>query len=128
MLGAGAAINALAFSGSNWMFHQLSSSDEERKRHDLAIENEQKARNSWLKRRQEEFDAERKRREQAKSAEYNLQELDASMLEYAQAWEAANPRPQFNQFYHPSEQQKGKDRLGALVAVAVVGGAAWYFL
>ena len=121
-------INALAFSGSNYMFHQLSSSDEERIRHDRAIESEQKARNTWLRKRQETLDAERKRREQAKTSEYHMQELDASMREYAKAWEAANPEPQLHQYYHPSPQQKRKDYMGAIVAIAAIGGVAYYFL
>ena len=41
----GALINALAFSGSNFLFSSLSeeSIDKERKRHDKAIENLQRA-------------------------------------------------------------------------------------
>ena len=40
----GAAINALAFSGSNYLFSKISDHGaQERKRHDLAIEKLQKA-------------------------------------------------------------------------------------
>ena len=43
----GAAINAIAFSGSNYLFSKLSDHGEaERKRHDLAMEDFQKARDS----------------------------------------------------------------------------------
>ena len=50
MLIRGAAINALAFSGSNYLFSKLSDHDEaERKRHDLAMEKFQKARDQWNK-------------------------------------------------------------------------------
>ena len=46
----GAAINALAFSGSNYLFSKLSDHGEaERKRHDLAMEDFQKARDEWNK-------------------------------------------------------------------------------
>ena len=46
----GAAINAQAFSGSNYLFSKLSDHGEaERKRHDLAMENFQKARDEWNK-------------------------------------------------------------------------------
>ena len=62
MLASGALINALAFSGSNFLFHKLSSSDVERKRHDLALERYTKDHYAWLERRQNKLDIERKRR------------------------------------------------------------------
>ena len=51
----GALINALAFSGSNFLFSGLSkeSIDKEQKRHDKAIEDLQRAQIEWAKRRQE---------------------------------------------------------------------------
>ena len=51
-------INALAFSGSNFLFSRLSreSIDAERKRHDKAIEDLQRAQISWTKERQERLD------------------------------------------------------------------------
>ena len=38
MMIGGAFVNAFAFSGSNFLFHKLSSESEERKRHDKAME------------------------------------------------------------------------------------------
>ena len=51
----GALVNALAFSGSNFLFSRLSreSIDKERKRHDKAIENMQRAQIEWARKRQE---------------------------------------------------------------------------
>ena len=53
----GAFINALAFSGSNFLFSSLSkeSIDKERKRHDKAIEDMQRAPIEWAKKRQEQL-------------------------------------------------------------------------
>ena len=50
--------NALAFSGSNFLFSSLSkeSIDKERKRHDKAIEDLQRAQIEWAKKRQERLD------------------------------------------------------------------------
>ena len=127
-LAGGAVINALTFSGSNFLFHKLSSSDEERKRHDLAIEAYQRDHNKWIEKRQEEIDAEQKRRRAAQRSENHLQELDASMREYAQAWETKNPEPKFYQYYHPSSEQKKKDYLGGFMAIIAIGGVAWYVL
>ena len=49
----GALINALAFSGSNFLFSSLSkeSIDKERKRHDKAIEDLQRAQIEWAKKK-----------------------------------------------------------------------------
>ena len=47
----GALVNALAFTGSNYLFSSLSkeSIDKERKRHDKAIEDLQRAQIEWAK-------------------------------------------------------------------------------
>ena len=49
-----AIINALAFSGSNFLFSSLSkeSIERERKRHDKAIEDMQRAQIEWAKKKQ----------------------------------------------------------------------------
>ena len=54
----GAMINALAFSGSNFLFSRLSreSINAEQKRHDKAIEDLQRAQINWAKKRQERLD------------------------------------------------------------------------
>ena len=54
----GALINVPAFSGSNFLFSGLSkeSIDKERKRHDKAIEDLQRAQIEWAKKRQERLD------------------------------------------------------------------------
>ena len=51
----GALVNALAFTGSNYLFSSLSkgSIDKEQKRHDKAIEDFQRAQIEWTKKRQE---------------------------------------------------------------------------
>ena len=127
-LAGGALINAVAFSGTNYMFHNLSSSDEERHSHNLKIEIFQKDHNAWIEKRQNNIDAEQKRKRAARTAEDHMRELDASMREYARAWETANPEPKFYQYYHPSEDHKKKDYLGTFVAVAAIGGVAYYVL
>ena len=128
IMAGGAVINALAFSGSNFLFHKLSASDEERKRHDLAIESYQRDHNKLIEERQQKIDAEQQRRRAAQRSESHLQELDQSMREYAKAWEVRNAEPKFYQYYHPSENQKKKDYLGGLVAIVAISGIAYYVL
>ena len=54
----GVLVNALAFTGSNYLFSSLSkeSIDKEQKRHDKAIEDLQRAQIEWAKKRQEQLD------------------------------------------------------------------------
>ena len=57
MLVGGAIVNALAFTGSNFLFSQLGKhSDEERQRHDKAIEQLETAKNEWNQKRAERLD------------------------------------------------------------------------
>ena len=51
-------MNALAFTGSSYLFSRLSkdSIDTDRKRHDLAIEQLQKSQIQWTHKRQEQID------------------------------------------------------------------------
>ena len=58
MLVGGAMGNALAFSGSNYLFSMLRSSDlnEERKRHDQAVEHLQATQAKWSRKRTERLD------------------------------------------------------------------------
>ena len=58
MLVGGAMVNALAFSGTNYLFSMLRSSDlnEEHKRHDLAVEQLQAAQAKWSRKRTERLD------------------------------------------------------------------------
>ena len=55
MLMGGALANALAFTGSSYLFHRLSedSINAERKRHDLVIEALQAAQIEWAHKRQQ---------------------------------------------------------------------------
>ena len=55
MMIGGAVVNALAFTGSNYLFSTLSSS-EERKRHDLALEKLQHDRDTWNQARLQRID------------------------------------------------------------------------
>ena len=58
MLIGGALLNALAFTGSSYLFHRLSADniDAETKRHDAAIDALQKAQIEWAHKRQQRID------------------------------------------------------------------------
>ena len=53
----GTVVNTLAFSGTNFVFSRLTDhGEEERKRHDLALERLQKARDEWNEDRMKRLD------------------------------------------------------------------------
>ena len=58
MMVGGAIVNAVAFSGSNFLFSMFGhqKAEEERKWHNLAREQLQRARDSWNKKRTERLD------------------------------------------------------------------------
>ena len=76
-------VNALDFSGTNFPFSKLTDHDEEkRKRHYLALENLQRARNEWNKDRMKRFNFINKRlREQNKARAY-INDTNEALLEY----------------------------------------------
>ena len=107
----GAEINALAFSGSNYMFSKLSGHGEaERKRHDKAIENLQKANAEWAKKRRERLDFIIQELQRERHAEKTFTEIDEAMEAYYVATDKKLPplksKPILSDFYHPSAQQK----------------------
>ena len=96
----GAGINALAFSGSNYMFSKLSNHGEKL----------QKDRNSWVKERQQRLDFINQQLQRERHAEHTFSEVDDAMDAYYIATEKKLPplrsKPVLSDFYHPSDQQK----------------------
>ena len=84
MLIGGALANALAFTGSSYLFHRLSADniDAERKRHDAAIEALQKAQVEWAHKRQERINFINNQLRLEQKAETKFTEVNEAMREY----------------------------------------------
>ena len=84
MLIGGALANALAFTGSSYLFHKLSkdSINAERKRHDAAIEALQAAQLEWARKRQQKIDFINNQLRLEQKAETKFTELNDAMREY----------------------------------------------
>jgi len=80
MIGS-AAVNSLAFSGSNFLFSSLSSSAE-RKRHDLTLEKLQHDRDSWNQSRLQRIDYINEQLKKQGHAENTFQNVDNAMRQY----------------------------------------------
>ena len=114
MLVGGALVNALAFSGSNYLFTILRSSgvDEERKRHDKAVEQLQAAQASWSRKQTERLDFISEELRRQGHAVKTFRDVDTAMQEYAQVTghnlDPMGPKPQLADFYSPSDGQKDR--------------------
>ena len=84
MLIGRALVNALAFTGSSYLFHRLSADNinAERKRHDLVIEKLQKAQIEWVHKRQQRIDFINKQLRLERKVETKFTELNDAMREY----------------------------------------------
>ena len=125
----GAVVNALAFNGTNFVFSRLTDHGaEERKRHDLALEKLQRARDEWNRDRTKRLDFINKRLREKNEARTYINNVDEAMLEYYRVFtkqiKPLPPEPELSDFYHPSENQKN----GKLLFIAVGTGIATYAL
>ena len=133
MLIGGALANALAFTGSSYLFSKLSkdSIDKERKRDDLAIEQLQKAQIEWAQKRQERIDFINKQLRLERKVETKFTELNDAMREYHEVLGHELPplpqEPVLSDFYTPSDEQHNREL--ALVALSMIGigGVLYYF-
>ena len=125
----GAVVNALAFSGTNFVFSRLTDHGaEERKRHDLALEKLQRAWDEWNRDRMKRIEFMNRRLGEKNEARAYINNVDEAMLEYyrvfAKQIKPLPPEPELSDFYHPSENQKN----GELLFVVVGTGIATYAL
>ena len=126
-IGRGAVVNALTFSGTNFVFSRFTDQgEEERKRHDLALEKLQRAKEEWNRDRIKRLDVVNKRLREKNEARAYINNVDQAMLEYyrvfAKQIKSLPPEPQLLNFYHPSDTQKH----GELLFVALGTGIATY--
>ena len=105
----GAIINALAFSGSNFLFSTLSkeSIEKERKAHDEAIEDMQRVQIEWAKKRQERLDYINNEIMKEHKVEERFTDLNSAMQQYflvtGRQLEPLPLKQVFSDFYVPSE-------------------------
>ena len=76
-------MNALAFSGTNFVFNRLTDhSAEERKRHDLAEEKLQRAKDKWNEDRMKQLDFINKRLRKQNKVKAYINDIDEAVLEH----------------------------------------------
>ena len=132
MLIGGAIANALAFTGSSYLFHRLSADniDAERKRHDAATEALQAAQLEWVQKRQQGIDFINNQLRLEQKAETKFTELNEAMREYHEVFGHELPpllqEPVLSDFYTPTDEQHYR-ALG-FIALSMIGirGVLYY--
>ena len=126
MMVADAAVNALAFSGSNYYFSKLGEKEakKERERHDKATEQMRAAHDAWSKRRTEELDRQ-------KHVVQTFRDVSAAMSDYdsvltGEILGPLEPEPQLSDFYTPSSAQKDRE-ISFVIGGMVVAGLVTYY-
>ena len=109
VMAGGALVNALAFSGTNFIFSQFGNHGKEIKRHNLAMKQFTRDREEYSRKRQQRFDYINKTLRQQKHAEQTFSDLDkAGRLYYQVTGNQLPPlkEPKFSDYYNPSRKQK----------------------
>jgi len=141
MMIGGAVVNALAFTGGNYLFSMIGKSGEaekERKRHDLAIEQLQQAEFEYQHKRQLRLDYLNKQLRAEEHSALVFEDVDAAAHEY---WLVtggdqekfdkapdAGAEPTLTEYYSPSTSQKDYELLFMAGGLALTGWTAFKFL
>ena len=129
----GAVVNALAFSGTNFLFSGLMDHGEkERKRHNLALEKLQRARDEWNEDRMKRLDFINKRLRETNEARAYINNVDEAMLEYYRVFtkqiKTMPLKPQLSDFYQPSGAQQNGELLFVTVGTCIATYALYKYL
>ena len=119
-----ALVNALAFSGTNFIFGQIGDHGKtEMKRHNLAMEQLSKARDEYNIVRQQRLDYINKTIRDQNHAEQTFSDLDDAMLKYYEYRKSASMSdpPKESDFYNPSRQEKDTGIALIIGSMTVVG-------
>ena len=136
MLIGGVLANALAFTGSSYLFHRLSADniEAERKRHDSAIEKLQKAQIEWTHKRQQRIDCINNQLRLERKAETKFTELNNAMRECHEVFGhelsgALQPllrEPVLSDFYTPTDEQHYRELGFIALSMIGIGGVLYY--
>ena len=131
MLVGGSTVNALAFSGSNYLFSMLRSSDlnEERKRHDQAVEQLQAAQAKLSRKRTKRLDWISEDFRRQGPAVQIFRNVDDAMCEYSRftgtKLDPLGPEPKLSDFYVPSIGQRDREIAFVVLGMAATGLVAY---
>ena len=133
LLIGGALANALAFTGSSYLFHRLSADniDAERKRHDAAIEKLQAAQIKLVHNRQQRIDFINNQLRLERKAETKFTELNDATREHHEVFgHELPPLPResvLSDFYTQTDEQHYRELGFIALSMIGIGGVLYYF-
>ena len=124
---------SILFTIGSFVFSRLADhGTEERKRHDLALEKLQRARDEWNKDRMKRLNFMNKRLREKNEARTYINNVDEAMFEYyrvfAKQIKPLPPEPELSDFYHPSEIQKNGELLFVVMGTSIATYALYKYL
>ena len=128
----GALANALAFTGSSYLFHRLfqDSIDAKRKRHDAAIEKLQATQIECAHKHQQRIDFFNNQLRLERKAETKFTELNGTMREYHEVFGQEIPplprEPVLSDFYTPTDEQHYRELGFIVLSMIGIGGALYH--
>jgi hypothetical protein len=132
MLLGGAIANAVAFTRSSYLFSKLSGSDveDERRRHNAAIEQLQAAQAAWAKKRTQRLDFIQEQLRREGHAVQTFKDVDEAVQEYylvtGKRLDPLTEEPQLTDFYTPSGSQQAREIQFIVLALAAAGVTGYY--
>ena len=128
----GALVNAISFTGTNFLFSQFGGHGEEMKRHNLAIEKFTKARDEYTRQRLQRLDFINQTLRDQRHAEQTFSDLGAAMQRYYEVTGNQLPplgkEPLLSDFYNPSRQHKDGELAFTIGGMALVGFLAYKYM
>ena len=124
-------VNALAFSGSNYLFTMLRSSDlnQERKGYDQAVEQLQAAQAKWSRKRTLRLDWISEDLRHQGHAAHTFRDVDDAMREYSRVTgkklDPLGPEPKLSDVYVPSRGQRDREIAFIVLGMATTGLVAY---
>ena len=141
MMVGGAVVNALAFTGGNYLFSLFGKSgdaEKERKRHDLAVEALQRAESEYQHKRQQRLDYLNQQLRAEQHSQRVFENVDEAAREYWLVTGGDHEKfdkapdtglePRFDEYYAPSASQKQYELLFMVGGLAMTGWVAFKFL
>ncbi|CAC5364120.1 unnamed protein product [Mytilus coruscus] len=120
----------LVLLGSNYLFsHMGSNANEEKIRHDKAIEKLEKAQADWNKRRIQRLDFINEQLQKEHHAEHTFEDVDQAMKQYyyitSKQLTPLSPKPKLSDFYTPSEDKKNREIAFVVGGMVLTGFVVW---
>lgn len=135
MMIGGAVVNALAFTGGNFLFSKLGKSDDaekERERHDKAVEQLEAAQTAWNKERMQRLDFINEEVQKEHHAVQTFDDVDQAMKQYfyitGKQLDPLPPEPKLSDYYTPSPNQQDREIGFIVLGMAATGFIAYKFL